>query len=154
MRKVDIVRRIAEDTACTTTQADEAVEAILATVKEGLQQGDSMILQTLWHVSCAGQAGTRRPQPPERSRRRHCGPAGRALHTQPDVDAGRGWGNDCRGIGSRAACARRPAQARSGAMSSSVRPAVSGNHLATSSAPGTARVARTPIATQCDVTTP
>ena len=45
MRKVDIVRRIAEDIACTTTQAEEAVEAILATVKEGLQQGDPVILR-------------------------------------------------------------------------------------------------------------
>jgi len=32
MRKVDIVRRMAEDTECTTVQAAEAVEAILATV--------------------------------------------------------------------------------------------------------------------------
>jgi len=45
MRKVDIVRRIAEDTECTTAQAAEAVEAILATVKEGLQQGDPVILR-------------------------------------------------------------------------------------------------------------
>jgi nucleoid DNA-binding protein len=45
MRKVDIVRRIAEDIECTTTQAEEAVEAILATVKEGLQQGDPVILR-------------------------------------------------------------------------------------------------------------
>ena len=42
---MDIVRRIAEDIACTTTQAEEAVEAILATVKEGLQQGDPVILR-------------------------------------------------------------------------------------------------------------
>jgi hypothetical protein len=45
-------------------------------------------------------------------------------------------------------------QARSGAMSSSVRPAVSGKHLATSNAPGNARMARAPIATQWDATTP
>ena len=45
MRKVDIVRRIAEETECTIAQAAEAVEAILATVKEGLQQGDPVILR-------------------------------------------------------------------------------------------------------------
>jgi nucleoid DNA-binding protein len=45
MRKVDIVRRIVEETACTTAQADQAVAAILATVKEGLQQGDTVILR-------------------------------------------------------------------------------------------------------------
>lgn len=45
MRKVDIVRRIAEETACTTAQAKHAVAAILATVKEGLQQGDTVILR-------------------------------------------------------------------------------------------------------------
>src|SRR5438067_2168659 len=45
MRKVDIVRRIAEETECTTAQAEKAVEAILATVKEGLQQGETVILR-------------------------------------------------------------------------------------------------------------
>ena len=45
MRKVDIVRRMAEETACTTAQAEQAVAAILATVKEGLQQGDTVILR-------------------------------------------------------------------------------------------------------------
>jgi integration host factor subunit alpha len=45
MRKEDIVRRIAEETACTHTQADEAVEAILATLKQTLQQGDAVILR-------------------------------------------------------------------------------------------------------------
>jgi nucleoid DNA-binding protein len=45
MRKVDIVRRIAEETVCTTAQAEHAVAAILATVKEGLQQGDTVILR-------------------------------------------------------------------------------------------------------------
>ena len=44
MRKVDIVRRIAEETACTTARAEHAVAAILA-VKEGLQQGDTVILR-------------------------------------------------------------------------------------------------------------
>jgi hypothetical protein len=45
-------------------------------------------------------------------------------------------------------------QAPSGAISSRVRPAVSGNHRATSSAPSSARLARTGIATQWDATTP
>jgi nucleoid DNA-binding protein len=45
MRKVDIVRRVAEDTGCTTREAEAAVDAILATVKEGLQQGESVILR-------------------------------------------------------------------------------------------------------------
>jgi nucleoid DNA-binding protein len=45
MRKVDIVRRIAEETACTTAHVEEAVEVILATVKQGLQQGDTVILR-------------------------------------------------------------------------------------------------------------
>ena len=45
MRKVDIVRRMAEDTECTTVQAAEAVEATLATVKEGLQQGGPVTLR-------------------------------------------------------------------------------------------------------------
>ena len=45
MRKVDIVRRVAEDTGCTTMEAAAAVDAILATVKEGLQQGDTVVLR-------------------------------------------------------------------------------------------------------------
>ena len=45
MRKVDIIRRIVEDTACTQAQADAAVTAILATVKEGLQEGDPVLLR-------------------------------------------------------------------------------------------------------------
>ena len=45
MRKVDIIRRIVEETACTQAQADAAVTAILATVKEGLQEGDPVLLR-------------------------------------------------------------------------------------------------------------
>jgi nucleoid DNA-binding protein len=45
MRKVDMVRRVAEETGCTHLVAAEAVDAILATVKEGLQQGDAVILR-------------------------------------------------------------------------------------------------------------
>jgi hypothetical protein len=45
-------------------------------------------------------------------------------------------------------------QTPSGAISSSVRPAVSGKHRATSSAPSSARLARARIAIQWDATTP
>ena len=45
MRKAEIVQRIAEETECTNVQADKAVEAILATIKEALQQGESVILR-------------------------------------------------------------------------------------------------------------
>jgi nucleoid DNA-binding protein len=44
MRKVEIVQRIAEETEVTKVQAAEAVEAILATVKAALQQGEPVIL--------------------------------------------------------------------------------------------------------------
>ena len=148
MRKVDIVRRIAEETACTKAQADAAVEAILATVKEGLQQGDSVILRRFgtFRVRAKRARVGRNP----RSGAAAAIAARRVVRftRQPDVEAGGGWGGDRRGIS--AGAAREPAQARSGAMSSSVRPAVSGNHLATRSAPGNARVARAPIATQWD----
>ena len=45
MRKVDIVRRVAEETGCTHSVAAEAVAAILAMVKEGLQEGDPVMLR-------------------------------------------------------------------------------------------------------------
>jgi len=45
MRKVEIVQRMAEEIECTTAQAEEAVEAILATIKEALRQGESVILR-------------------------------------------------------------------------------------------------------------
>ena len=47
MRKVELVARIAAATDVTNTQAEEAVETILATIKEGLQQGESVILRGL-----------------------------------------------------------------------------------------------------------
>jgi hypothetical protein len=84
-----------------------------------------------------------------------------------DAIAGRGGGTPLRGtrpptpppqtlpppgtdVGSRHALLP---QARSGAMSSSVRPAVSGKHRATSSAPRNARTVKAPMATQWDATT-
>lgn len=45
MSKVERVRRVAEATACTTTQAAEAVDAMLATVTERLQQGEAVIFR-------------------------------------------------------------------------------------------------------------
>ena len=45
MSKVEIVRRVAEETGCTITQAAETVDAMLATVKASLQQGESVILR-------------------------------------------------------------------------------------------------------------
>ncbi len=45
MRKADMVQRIAEETACTKVEAEEVVEAILATMKATLQQGEPVILR-------------------------------------------------------------------------------------------------------------
>jgi nucleoid DNA-binding protein len=52
MRKADIVHRMTEETACTSLQATEAVDAILATLKETLHQGEPVILRRFgtWHV--------------------------------------------------------------------------------------------------------
>ncbi len=45
MRKVELVARIAAATDVTNTQAEMAVETILATIKEALHQGESVILR-------------------------------------------------------------------------------------------------------------
>jgi nucleoid DNA-binding protein len=52
MRKVEIVQRIAADTEIPQVQADAAVEAILAAVKDALRQGEPVILRRLgtWQV--------------------------------------------------------------------------------------------------------
>ncbi len=52
MRKADMVRRMAEELGCTLAQVDEAVEAILATIKHTLQQGEPVILRRFgtWQV--------------------------------------------------------------------------------------------------------
>jgi nucleoid DNA-binding protein len=44
MRKVEIVQRMAAELGCTKATADQALEAILAIVKEALRQGDPVIL--------------------------------------------------------------------------------------------------------------
>jgi nucleoid DNA-binding protein len=52
MRKADMVHRVAEELGCTQVAADEAVEAVLATIKDTLQQGESVTLRRFgtWHV--------------------------------------------------------------------------------------------------------
>jgi nucleoid DNA-binding protein len=45
MRKAEIVQRIAEETGCTAMQAAAAVEAVLATVKACLAQGEPVIVR-------------------------------------------------------------------------------------------------------------
>ena len=64
MRKAEMVQRIAEEMGCTKVQADEAVEAILATVKEALQQGEPVILRRFgtWQVRAKRARGGRNPR--------------------------------------------------------------------------------------------
>jgi nucleoid DNA-binding protein len=52
MKKVEIVQRIAQELGYTTTKAEAAVEAMLAAVKEALQQGEPVILRRFgtWQV--------------------------------------------------------------------------------------------------------
>ena len=52
MRKAEIVQRIAQELECTTARAEAAVEAILATIKASLQQGEPVILRRFgtWQV--------------------------------------------------------------------------------------------------------
>jgi integration host factor subunit alpha len=45
MRKAEMVQRIAAEIGCTITQAEKAVEAILAVIKADLQQGGPVILR-------------------------------------------------------------------------------------------------------------
>ena len=64
MRKVELVARIAARTDLTRTQAEEAVEAILATIKEGLQQGEPVSLRGLgtFHVRAKRARMARNPR--------------------------------------------------------------------------------------------
>ena len=64
MRKADMVRRIAGELGCTNVQADAAVEAILATIKDTLQQGESVILRRFgtWHVQAKRARVGRNPK--------------------------------------------------------------------------------------------
>ena len=45
MRKIELARRIAEDTELTYTKAEEAVDAILDAIKTSLAAGESVILR-------------------------------------------------------------------------------------------------------------
>jgi nucleoid DNA-binding protein len=45
MRKIELARRIAEDTELTYTKAEEAVDAILDAIKTRLSAGESVILR-------------------------------------------------------------------------------------------------------------
>ena len=45
MRKIEIVRAIAEEQELTFVKAEEAVEAILETIKETLAQGEPVVLR-------------------------------------------------------------------------------------------------------------
>src|SRR4030095_12846047 len=45
MRKIEIVNRIADETGLTKVKAEEAVDAILEQVKDGLQRGEAVILR-------------------------------------------------------------------------------------------------------------
>jgi DNA-binding protein HU-beta len=91
MRKVELVARIAARTALTRTQAEEAVEAILATIKEGLQQGEPVSLRGLgtFHVRAKRAHGS---QPPDRGCRRRARPVGGRFQGGAIVQAGGGGG--------------------------------------------------------------
>ena len=64
MRKAKIVRRMTEETGCTQGQAAEAVDAILATLKEVLQQGEPVILRRFgtWQVRAKRARQGRNPR--------------------------------------------------------------------------------------------
>ena len=52
MRKAAMVRRVAESLGSTNVQAAAAVEAVMATMKEALQQGEPVVLRRFgtWQV--------------------------------------------------------------------------------------------------------
>ena len=45
MTKIDIINLVAENTGLSKVKAEEAVEAIIATIKETLQEGEAVILR-------------------------------------------------------------------------------------------------------------
>ncbi len=45
MTKIDIINLVADDTGLSKVKAEEAVETIIATIKETLQEGESVILR-------------------------------------------------------------------------------------------------------------
>ena len=52
MRKADVVQRVAEVLGGPTVQVEDAVEAVLGTISEAMQQGEPMILRRFgtWQV--------------------------------------------------------------------------------------------------------
>jgi integration host factor subunit alpha len=64
MRKVEIVQRITEEIGCTQGQAADAVDAVLATLKEALQQGEPVILRRFgtWQVQAKRARQGRNPR--------------------------------------------------------------------------------------------
>jgi len=45
LTKIDIINLVADDTGLSKVKAEEAVETIIATIKETLQEGESVILR-------------------------------------------------------------------------------------------------------------
>ena len=64
MRKAAIVRRVAEALGSTNVQAAAAVEAVMATMKEALQQGEPVILRRFgtWQVHAKRARVARNPK--------------------------------------------------------------------------------------------
>ena len=91
----------------TTTQADEAVEAILTTLKQTFQQGELVILRRFgtWQVRAKRARGV---QPEDRDCGCNSSPAGRPLCREPDAEAGCGSGGQPRGLSQHANALREP----------------------------------------------
>jgi nucleoid DNA-binding protein len=64
MRKVELVQRIAAELGCTIGQAEAAVEAVMATMKEALQQGEPVVLRRFgtWQVHAKRARVARNPK--------------------------------------------------------------------------------------------
>ena len=64
MRKAAIVRRVAEALGSTNVQAAAAVEAVMATMKEALQQGEPVLLRRFgtWQVHAQRARVARNPK--------------------------------------------------------------------------------------------
>ena len=108
MRKAELVQRIAEELGCTQGQAEEAVAAILTTIKEALRDGEPVFLRRFgtWQVRAKRARLGRNPKTGTRGR--DCGPAGRALCREPDAEAGRRRGGQPRGLSQHASALPAP----------------------------------------------
>ena len=64
MRKAAIVRRVAKALGSTNMQAEAAVEAVMATIKEALQQGEPVVLRRFgtWQVHAKRARVARNPK--------------------------------------------------------------------------------------------